>query len=85
MIMCVCVCVCMCIRACVWVCVYVCVCAHAFVCVHVLYFMCQVSVFHVFHGFSGKYLNNYALAQSGVNVSHIPPGWSKWFGLVGNR
>lgn len=35
-------------------------------------------------GFFGKYLNNYALHQSGVNVTHIPPGWSKWFGLVGN-
>ncbi|XP_065835634.1 N-acetylglucosamine-6-sulfatase-like [Oscarella lobularis] len=35
-------------------------------------------------GFFGKYLNNYALKPSGVNVSHVPPGWSKWFGLVGN-
>jgi len=33
----------------------------------------------------GKYLNNYALKESGMNVNHIPPGWSKWFGLVGNR
>ncbi|XP_065919908.1 N-acetylglucosamine-6-sulfatase-like [Dysidea avara] len=35
-------------------------------------------------GLFGKYLNNYALPQSGMNVNHIPPGWSKWFGLVGN-
>jgi N-acetylglucosamine-6-sulfatase len=34
--------------------------------------------------FFGKYLNNYAEKSSGVNVSHIPIGWHKWFGLVGN-
>ncbi|XP_062512865.1 N-acetylglucosamine-6-sulfatase-like isoform X2 [Corticium candelabrum] len=35
-------------------------------------------------GFFGKYLNNYALKSSGMNASHVPPGWHKWFGLVGN-
>ena len=87
-----CVCVCMCIRACMWVCVYICVWACLCLCVCVCICVCACVVFHgssfcisCILWFSGKYLNNYALAQSGVNVSHVPPGWSKWFGLVGNR
>jgi N-acetylglucosamine-6-sulfatase len=35
-------------------------------------------------GFFGKYLNNYALANSGVTVKHIPTGWDRWYTLVGN-
>ena len=35
-------------------------------------------------GFFGKYLNMYALPDSGVGPEHVPQGWSKWFGLVGN-
>ncbi|XP_064385928.1 N-acetylglucosamine-6-sulfatase-like [Halichondria panicea] len=35
-------------------------------------------------GFFGKYLNNYGLPASGVGPEHIPPGWSTWFGLIGN-
>ena len=34
---------------------------------------------------SGKYLNNYARNSSGVSVEHIPPGWDRWYTLVGNR
>ena len=44
------------------------------------HYQCVVYIFLI-----GKYLNNYALKSSGMNVSHVPPGWSKWFGLVGNR
>ena len=33
----------------------------------------------------GKYLNNYALENSGVGVGHIPPGWTTWYTLQGNR
>ena len=35
-------------------------------------------------GFFGKYLNMYALSASGVGPEHVPQGWAKWFGLVGN-
>ena len=35
-------------------------------------------------GFFGKYLNLYAEKASGVGPEHVPPGWTKWFGLVGN-
>ena len=35
-------------------------------------------------GFFGKYLNMYALPPSGVGPEHVPLGWTKWFGLVGN-
>jgi hypothetical protein len=35
--------------------------------------------------FAGKYLNNYALKNSGVGVEHIPPGWTTWYTLQGNR
>ena len=53
MIVCACAYVRACGYACMFVCEHVCVCvsACAFVCVHVLYFMGQVSVFHVFYGF----------------------------------
>ena len=34
---------------------------------------------------TGKYLNNYALKNSGVGVEHIPPGWTTWYTLQGNR
>ena len=33
----------------------------------------------------GKYLNNYAQGKSGITVEHIPPGWDRWYTLVGNR
>lgn len=33
--------------------------------------------------YAGKYLNNYGFNQAG-GVKYIPPGWSHWFGLVGN-
>ena len=78
------------LRACGYACMFVC--EHVCVCVSACAFVCACVVFHgssfcisCILWFSGKYLNNYALAQSGVNVSHVPPGWSKWFGLVGNR
>ena len=35
-------------------------------------------------GFFGKYLNMYALPPSGVGPEHVPLGWTRWFGLVGN-
>ena len=35
-------------------------------------------------GFFGKYLNNYALKPSGMGPDHVPPGWDKWYTLVGN-
>jgi len=34
---------------------------------------------------AGKYLNNYGLKASGVGLDHIPPGWTTWFTLQGNR
>ena len=33
--------------------------------------------------FSGKYLNQYGAPGAG-GVEHVPPGWDKWVGLVGN-
>mmetsp|Transcript_9881 Transcript_9881/g.10962 ORF Transcript_9881/g.10962 Transcript_9881/m.10962 type:complete len:511 (+) Transcript_9881:21-1553(+) len=33
--------------------------------------------------YAGKYLNNYGTKPVG-GVEHIPPGWTRWFGLVGN-
>ncbi|XP_023222239.1 N-acetylglucosamine-6-sulfatase-like isoform X1 [Centruroides sculpturatus] len=33
--------------------------------------------------YAGKYLNQYGFKASG-GVSHIPPGWDNWIGLVGN-
>jgi len=33
--------------------------------------------------YAGKYLNMYGFPKAG-GVEHIPPGWSHWFGLVGN-
>ncbi|XP_069038160.1 glucosamine (N-acetyl)-6-sulfatase (Sanfilippo disease IIID), b isoform X1 [Lepisosteus oculatus] len=33
--------------------------------------------------FAGKYLNQYGKPQAG-GVSHVPPGWHQWHGLVGN-
>jgi N-acetylglucosamine-6-sulfatase len=35
-------------------------------------------------GFFGKYLNQYGLKHSGVGPEHVPPGWDKWYALVGN-
>jgi N-acetylglucosamine-6-sulfatase len=35
-------------------------------------------------GYFGKYLNNYGEPDSGVDLSHIPPGWTRWFTLQGN-
>lgn len=34
--------------------------------------------------FAGKYLNQYGTKGSPSNVSHVPPGWDSWLGLVGN-
>ena len=34
--------------------------------------------------FAGKYLNQYGTNGSPSNVSHVPPGWDSWLGLVGN-
>ena len=34
---------------------------------------------------SGKYLNNYGFQSTGVNISHIPPGWTRWYTLEGDR
>ncbi|XP_058808699.1 N-acetylglucosamine-6-sulfatase-like [Phymastichus coffea] len=33
--------------------------------------------------YAGKYLNEYGEKSTG-GVAHIPPGWDKWYGLVGN-
>mmetsp|Transcript_34709 Transcript_34709/g.79169 ORF Transcript_34709/g.79169 Transcript_34709/m.79169 type:complete len:521 (-) Transcript_34709:40-1602(-) len=33
--------------------------------------------------YAGKYLNNYGLGGRSIDT-HIPPGWSEWFGLHGN-
>eukprot|EP01084_Bolivina_argentea_P173044 299712_1 len=33
--------------------------------------------------YAGKYLNTYGSPNAG-GVSHIPPGWTHWYGLVGN-
>lgn len=33
--------------------------------------------------FAGKYLNRYGMPAAG-GVSHVPPGWDEWLGLVGN-
>ena len=33
----------------------------------------------------GKYLNNYGEPGSGVGLDHVPPGWTRWFALQGNR
>jgi hypothetical protein len=41
--------------------------------------------FHLSLLYVGKYLNNYAQKTSGVGVEHIPPGWSTWYTLQGNR
>ena len=35
--------------------------------------------------FIGKYLNNYGEPDSGVGLDHVPPGWTRWFALQGNR
>ena len=35
-------------------------------------------------GFFGKYMNQYALKSSGMGPEHVPPGWDKWYALVGN-
>ena len=34
---------------------------------------------------AGKYLNNYGEPGTGTDLSHIPPGWTRWFTLQGNR
>ena len=34
---------------------------------------------------AGKYLNNYGEPGTGTNLSHVPPGWTRWFALQGNR
>lgn len=34
-------------------------------------------------GFFGKYLNQYGRADAG-GPEHVPPGWDRWYGLVGN-
>lgn len=34
-------------------------------------------------GFFGKYLNMYGFEGSG-GPAHVPPGWTRWYGLVGN-
>ncbi|XP_031549888.1 N-acetylglucosamine-6-sulfatase-like [Actinia tenebrosa] len=33
--------------------------------------------------FAGKYLNQYGINETG-GPQHVPPGWDKWYGLVGN-
>ena len=33
---------------------------------------------------SGKYLNQYGEPNSPSPVTHVPPGWDSWLGLVGN-
>ena len=33
--------------------------------------------------FGGKYLNQYGMAAAG-GTAHVPPGWDRWIGLVGN-
>ena len=33
--------------------------------------------------YAGKYLNQYGAREAG-GVSHVPPGWDWWIGLVGN-
>lgn len=33
--------------------------------------------------YAGKYLNEYGSEAAG-GVGHVPPGWTEWFGLVGN-
>jgi N-acetylglucosamine-6-sulfatase len=35
-------------------------------------------------GFFGKYLNNYGEPGTGTDISHVPPGWTRWFALQGN-
>ena len=33
--------------------------------------------------FGGKYLNTYGMPAAG-GTAHVPPGWDRWIGLVGN-
>ena len=41
--------------------------------------------FIVMSNFTGKYLNNYGEPGTGADLTHIPPGWTRWFTLQGNR
>ena len=34
--------------------------------------------------YAGKYLNEYGTGRSPGNVTHVPIGWRRWRGLVGN-
>ena len=43
----------------------------------------QMQAFNYKTFFSGKYLNQYGNPHAG-GVEHVPPGWNKWVGLVGN-
>ena len=35
-------------------------------------------------GYFGKYLNTYGTKQTPGGPQHVPAGWDKWFGLIGN-
>ena len=35
--------------------------------------------------FTGKYLNNYGEPGTDTALDYIPPGWTTWFTLQGNR
>ena len=51
------------------------------------FLVCQIAYFgsHYCHVFTGVYLNQYGTPESQSTGQYVPPGWTNWVALVGNR